>query len=81
LGNLSAAKYFEVTLEQAEEAILAKTEGGIMFIPPEWLYHPRAIVPETEFSESSFTYEGVPRKKGMEAIKRLWATLKALSKT
>jgi hypothetical protein len=79
-GIVSASKFFEITLVPSEDGVLAKTEGWAMFIPSEWFYHPRAILPETEFSETGLVYAGAPRKEGMAAIKRLWATLEAASK-
>jgi hypothetical protein len=79
-GILSASKFFEVSLVPAEGGVTAKTEGWIAYIPPSFfLFDARTYVPETEFSESGLTYGGIPRKEGMKAIKRLWATLEALS--
>jgi hypothetical protein len=78
-GILSASKFFEVTLVPTEGGVTAKTEGWIAYIPPSFWPDPRAYVPETEFSESEF-YIGIPKREGMKAIKRLWATLEALSK-
>jgi hypothetical protein len=77
-GILSGYKYFEVTLEAAIGGIKAKTAGYVMYIPPSFLSDPRGYVPPIEFSDSSFTYGGVPRKQGMDAIKRLWKTLESL---
>ncbi len=79
-GILSAPKFLEVTLVPTEGGVTAKTEGWIAYVPPSvFLYDARAYVPETEFSKSALTYGGVPRKQGMEAIKRLWHTLESLS--
>ena len=50
-----------------------------MYIPPRFWPDARTFVPEREFSESGFAYGGIPRKEGMEAIKRLWAALEVLS--
>ncbi len=78
-GILSASKFFEVTLVPTEEGVLAKTEGWVTYIPPSFYPDARAYLPETEFSESTRAYGGIPRKEGMKAIKRLWNTLEALS--
>jgi len=80
IGVLSAPKYFEINLEQAEDGVWAKTEGWVAYVPPSFLSNPKAYIPETEFSESARTYGGIPRKQGMKAIKRLWITLEALSR-
>ncbi len=79
-GILTASKYFEVTLVPTEGGVTAKTEGWIAFIPPSFWPDARGYVPETEFSESGF-FGGIPKREGMKAIKRLWATLEALSKS
>lgn len=78
-GILTASKYFEVTLVPTEGGVTAKTEGWIAYIPPSFWPDARGYVPETEFSESGF-FGDIPKREGMKAIKRLWATLEALSK-
>jgi len=77
-GILTASKFFEVTLVTTEGGVIAKTEGWIAFIPPSFLSDPRSYVPETEFSESARVLGGIPRKQGMQAMRRLWDTLEAL---
>jgi hypothetical protein len=73
---LTASKFFEVTLVPIEGGVIAKTEGWITYTPR---LLPLSYVPETDFSESAFSYGGIPRKEGMKAIERLWRTLESLS--
>ncbi len=78
-GILTASKFFEITLVPTEGGVIAKTEGWIAYLPPSFWPDARTYVPETEFCESGFTYGGVPRKEGIEAIKRLWVALEGQS--
>jgi hypothetical protein len=77
-GVLTAPKFFEVTLVPMAGGVIAKTEGWITNIPPSFLPDARAYVPETEFSETARVLGGIPRKQGMQAIKKLWKTLETL---
>jgi hypothetical protein len=75
-GILTASKFFEVTLVPIEGGVVAKTEGwitGVTALPGATIY-----LPEQDFSESAFSYGGIPRKQGMKAIKRLWSALEVL---
>ena len=78
-GILTASKFFEITIVPTDSGVIAKTEGWVMYIPPRFWPDALTYLPETEFSESGFAYGGIPRKEGMEAMKRLWATLDTLS--
>ncbi len=78
-GIVTASKFFEITIVPTDSGVIAKTEGWVMYLPPRFWPDALTFVPETEFSESGFAYGGIPRKEGMQAIKRLWATLEALS--
>ena len=76
-GFLTAPKYFEINLMPTEGGVIAKTENWVTGVTA--LPYARIYLPEQEFSESAFSYGGIPRKEGMKAIKRLWNALKALS--
>jgi hypothetical protein len=78
-GILTASKFFEVTLESAEGGVVAKTEGWITGVTASPFA--KVYLPEQEFSDSAFSFGGIPRKEGMKAIKRLWNALEVLSKS
>jgi hypothetical protein len=78
-GILAASKFFEITIVPTDTGVIAKTEGWVMYIPPHFWPDALTYFPETEFSESGFAYGGIPRKEGIEAIKRLWVALEVLS--
>ena len=77
-GILTSPKFFEVTIVPVAGGVIGKTEGWIANIPPSFLPDARAYLPETEFSESARVLGGIPRKQGMQAMRRLWDTLEAL---
>lgn len=52
-----------------------QTEGWITYLPPSFWPDARTYVPETEFTETAQTYGGIPRKQGIQTIKKLWAIL------
>ena len=76
-GILTASKFFEVTLEPIEGGVMAKTEGWVTGVTG--LRGAIIYLPEQDFSDSTFSYGGIPRKEGMKAIERLWNTLESLS--
>lgn len=78
-GILTVPKYYEITLEATPEGTTAETEGWITYMPPDFLSDPIVFITETEFSETARTYGGIPRKQGMQTIKKIWITLEALS--
>ncbi len=66
--GLTAPKYFEVTLKNAENGVLVHSEGWIS------LYN----VSEKSFSKKILTTGNIPRRKGWKVMNTLWERLRTL---
>lgn len=68
-GFLTAPKYFQVTLTETADGVLAETEGWITVYG----------VSDQDFSPKALG-GGLPRREGWRTMERLWSALEGYSK-
>jgi hypothetical protein len=68
--GLTAPKYFEVSFKSDQNGVMVHTEGWISVYD----------ISEKSFSNDTFVFGNIPRKKGWKVISRLWQKLRAISR-